>query len=93
MRQVDPSFKALVLSLPSAAYIAEQLNPFDPQRIHAAREAMRLQLAQALAPSWQRAFDTNQVSGPYRPDAASAGKRSLANLALVDVVPRRGCNG
>ncbi len=44
---------------------------------------MRLQLAQALAPSWQRAFEANQVSGPYRPDAASAGRRSLANLALA----------
>ena len=79
---VDPAFKAMVLTLPSAGYVAEQLSPVDPQRIHAAREAMRLQLARALAPSWQRAFDTHQVSGPYRPDAASAGRRSLANLAL-----------
>ena len=39
--QVDPSFKAAVLSLPGAAYVAEHLEPFDPQRIHAARESMR----------------------------------------------------
>ena len=80
--QVDASFKAAVLSLPGAAYVAEHLWPFDPQRIHAAREAMRVQLAQAMAPSWQTAFETSQVTGPYRPDAASAGVRSLANLAL-----------
>ncbi len=80
--QIDPSFKSAVLSIPGPAYVAEQLNPFDPARIHAARAAMQLQLAQALAPSWRKAFETCQVAGPYRPDAQSAGKRSLANLAL-----------
>ncbi|WP_418318738.1 aminopeptidase N [Piscinibacter sakaiensis] len=80
--QIEPAFKALVLTLPSEGYVAEQLSPVDPQRIHAARESMQLQLAQALADGWERVFEANRVSGPYRPDAASAGKRSLANLAL-----------
>ncbi|MDI4667371.1 aminopeptidase N C-terminal domain-containing protein, partial [Xanthobacter autotrophicus] len=39
------AFKELVLSLPSEGYIAEQLDVVDPQRVHAVREAMRLQLA------------------------------------------------
>ena len=44
---LDPAFKELVLTLPSEIYVAEQLDVVDPQRIHAAREAMREQLAHA----------------------------------------------
>jgi aminopeptidase N len=46
---LDAAFKELVLTLPSETYIAEQLDIVDPQRIHAVREAMREQLARALA--------------------------------------------
>src|SRR5690606_2778325 len=35
---LDAAFKDLVLTLPSEAYVAEQLEVFDPQRIHTARE-------------------------------------------------------
>jgi len=72
-----------VLTLPSEGYIAEQLAVVDPQRIHAAREAMQLQLAQALREDWAWAFDTHQVSGAYAPDPVPAGRRALANLALA----------
>ena len=81
--QLDPSFKQMLLTLPSETYIAEQLTTVDPQRIHAARESMRGQLATALAADWAHAFETHQVPGGYSPDAASAGRRSLANMALV----------
>jgi aminopeptidase N len=46
--QLDAAYKELVLSLPSESYLAEQLDVVDPQRVHAVREAMRLQLATAL---------------------------------------------
>ena len=39
-------------------------------------------LALALADDWRWAFETHQVAGPYSPDAASSGRRALANLAL-----------
>jgi aminopeptidase N len=89
MRQVlrhpalDSAFKDLALTLPSETYIAEQLSVVDPQRIHTAREAMKLQLAQALHADWAWAFDTNQTPGGYSPDAVSSGRRSLANLSLA----------
>ncbi|MGH8820010.1 MAG: DUF3458 domain-containing protein, partial [Rhodoferax sp.] len=53
---LDAAFKELVLTLPSETYIAEQQGVVDPQRIHAVREAMRGQLAQALADDWQWAY-------------------------------------
>jgi aminopeptidase N len=80
---VDPAFKALVLTPPSEIYVAEQLESFDPQRVHAAREAMKRQLAVALFEDWQWAFETHQVTGGYSPDPVSAGRRALANLALA----------
>ncbi len=81
--QLDAAYKELLLTLPSETYIAEQLDEVDPQRIHAVREAMRLQLALALQADWQWAYATHQDSGGYRPDALSAGRRALANLALA----------
>ena len=82
---LDPAFKELVLTLPSENYIAEQLEVVDPQRVHVVREAMRAQLALALAPDWQWAWEHYQNSGAYRPDPASAGRRALAGMALAQL--------
>ncbi len=83
--QLDPAFKELALTLPSETYIAEQLEVVDPQRVHAVREAMREQLAQALDADWQWAYEANKDTGAYSPDAASSGRRALAGLALAQL--------
>ncbi|MDP4299668.1 aminopeptidase N [Leptothrix discophora] len=87
---LDAAFKDLVLTPPSAGYLAEQLAadgvPVDPPRIHAARESLRAQLAQALHDDWVWAFETHQDNGAYRPDPVSSGRRALANLALSHLV-------
>jgi aminopeptidase N len=80
---LDAAFKELVLTLPSEGYVAEQLETSDPARIHAVREHMKLQLAQALRDDWAWAFEAHQVAGGYTPDAVSSGRRALANLALA----------
>ena len=80
--QLDAAFKDLVLAPPSESYLAEMLPVVDPQRIHAAREAMRSQLAAALRDDWAWAYDHHQTTG-YSPDAISAGKRALVNLSLA----------
>ena len=80
---LDAAFKELVLTLPSETYIAEQLDVVDPQRIHAVREAMRLQLATALQADWEWAFDAHKDNGAYRPDPLSSGRRALAGMALT----------
>jgi len=89
MRQVlhhptlDAAFKELVLTLPSETYLAEQLDVVDPQQIHAVREAMRLQLATSLQADWAVVYAVNHDTGAYTPDAASAGRRALAGMALT----------
>ena len=84
--ELDPAFKAEALRLPDAAYIAEQLDVVDPQAIHAAVEAAWDQLSAALRDDWAWAFEAHQVAGGYSPNAADAGKRALANLALAMLV-------
>ena len=79
---LDAAFKELVLTLPGETYIAEQLDVVDPQRIHAVRETMRGQLAEALFDDWAWAFEVHKDNGAYRPDPVSTGRRALAGLAL-----------
>ncbi|MEO8060266.1 MAG: aminopeptidase N [Burkholderiales bacterium] len=80
---LDAAFKNEVLSLPSESYVAEQLAVVDPQCIHTVRNAMLTQLSSALHADWEWAFDAHQVAGAYSPDPVSAGKRALANRALM----------
>ncbi len=82
---LDAAFKELVLTLPSETYLAEQLEVVDPQRVHAVREAMRLQLATALVPDWSAAWEANHENGAYTPDPLSSGRRALAGMALTQL--------
>jgi len=80
---LDPAFKELVLTPPSAAYVAEQLaQPVDPQRVHAVCQAMQDQLAERLHADWVSAYEDHQVHAGYRPDGEQSARRALANLAL-----------
>ena len=83
---LDPAFRALALALPSEDDLAGTLHDAgvtpDPAAIHAAREAMSDAAAARLADTLDRLHTAMQVDGPYRPDAADAGRRSLANAAL-----------
>jgi aminopeptidase N len=80
---LDAAFKDLALTLPSENYIADQLDVVSPQRVHALRESMRLQLATALQADWQWAWDAHKHNGAYSPDAKSSGRRALAGLAMT----------
>jgi aminopeptidase N len=78
----DPAFAAEALSLPSETYLAEQMEIVDPDAIHAARTNLRRELGRALRDELTRTYQSLKISGPYSPDAQSAGRRSLRNLAL-----------
>ena len=78
----DPAFGAEALALPSEIYIAEQLDEVDPDAIHAVRNGLRRDLAQALKSELLATYRAQAVPGPYSPDAQAAGKRALRNLCL-----------
>jgi len=79
----DPAFAAEALALPSEVYIAEQLDEVDPDAIHAVRNHLRRDLAQALRTELLASYHAHAVSGAYSPDAAAAGRRALRNLCLA----------
>ncbi|WP_151448361.1 aminopeptidase N [Lacisediminimonas profundi] len=83
---LDPAFREQVMVLPSETMIAEQMEQIDPQAIHTARQFLRRQLAAALREELERVYEANATPGPYSPDAASAGKRGLRNVALSYLV-------
>ncbi len=78
----DPAFAAEALSLPSETYLAEQMDEVDPDSLHAARLAIRRDIARSLRVALLVTCEAAAPQGPYSPDAASAGKRALRNLAL-----------
>ncbi|MFZ6648052.1 aminopeptidase N [Undibacterium sp. TJN25] len=81
-RTLDPSFRELVLTLPSEAMIAEEFKEVNPQAIHQARRFVRSSLTQHLRADLLTAYEENLTPGKYSPDAVSAAKRGLKNLAL-----------
>jgi aminopeptidase N len=79
----DPSFAAEALTLPSEAFLADQLAIVDVDAIHAAREAARAALGKALAAEFAAAYQALADAGPYRIDGRSIGRRALRNASLA----------
>lgn len=78
---LDPAFIAEAVLLPSEAFIGDQMLVVDPDAIHAAREALRRDLACALDREWRGAYAANAAQGfVYSPQAK--GARRLRNVAL-----------
>ena len=78
----DPAFAAEALALPSEGFLAEQMSEVDPDAIHRVRVHLRRQLASSLREELAETYQRFAQDGPYSPDAASAGRRSLRNLCL-----------
>jgi len=78
----DPAFAAEALVLPSAVYIAEQLDEVDPEAIFVVRTGLRRHLATCLKTELENGYRQFVVAGDYNPDPESAGRRSLRNLCL-----------
>ncbi len=79
---LDAAFREVALTLPSETMLAEQMDVIHPQTIHSARLALRRTLAEQLYDELLATFQTNQTPGDYSPDAQSAGRRGLKNVAL-----------
>ena len=80
---LDPAFREMALILPSETIIGERMDVVDPQAIHIARQFVRSVIGDALENELLEVYHANGTPGPYSPDALSAGKRGLKNLALA----------
>jgi aminopeptidase N len=79
---LDAALKALVLTLPSESWTAESTAEADPQRIHAAHERLRAELAAQLHDEWLEIVEGAKTKAGYEPKPEQAGRRALVNLAL-----------
>jgi aminopeptidase N len=81
--KLEPAFIALALAPPGEGDIAREIgHDINPDAIHRARNALRAEIGDKLGPALARTYERLAVPGLYSPDAASAGKRSLRNIAL-----------
>ncbi|HET8710270.1 MAG TPA: aminopeptidase N [Spongiibacteraceae bacterium] len=81
--QLDPAMVALMLTLPSEAYLAETRDVVDVAAIHAARQAARLQIGRALREPLLQTYRRNVNTEPYAANAAQIAQRSLKNICLT----------
>ncbi|MFG1419551.1 aminopeptidase N [Xanthobacter sp. V0B-10] len=80
---LDPAFKAQALALPGEGEVARELaTDVDPDAVYAARKELKIAVGTALASPLAETYGALAATGPFTPDAASAGRRALRNLAL-----------
>jgi aminopeptidase N len=80
---LEPAFVAQALAMPSEADIAREIGKdVDPDAVFAARRALRAAIGERLAAALVATYTRLTDNAPYRPDAASAGRRSLKNVCL-----------
>lgn len=81
-RDIDGSFKALMLQLPAERELAQDFEVVDVDAIHTARKSLRSALAATFHGQMQELYDSLQDDGPYSNDQASVHRRRLKNTLL-----------
>jgi aminopeptidase N len=80
---LEPAFVALTLSPPSEADLAREIgSDVDPDAVYAARRNLRAAIGKQRGSLLADIYTRMLTTGPYRPDAQSAGRRALKNACL-----------
>ncbi len=80
---LEEAYRALALSLPAEADVAREIGSnIDPDAILAARDALVRSLGDANADAFASLYARLSDTGPFSPDARSAGRRALRNVLL-----------
>jgi aminopeptidase N len=87
---LEPAYVALMLTLPGEADIAREIGrDVDPDAIFAAASNLQALVGADLGAPLFDHYRRLSESGPYSPDAASAGRRALRNTCLDLLVATR----
>jgi aminopeptidase N len=78
----DVAFAALMLVPPLENELALAMTPPYPEAIHAARKALIRDIQARHGARIEAIYKSLETKGPFAPDAASAGRRALRNVAL-----------
>ncbi len=82
--RIDPAFAALAMTLPTEADVAREIGEdVDPDAIYAARKTLRGALGRKHGDALADLHDWLADRRPFSPDAESAGRRALRNVALA----------
>ena len=81
-QKTDPALIAEALILPDEDYLAQQMEVIDVDGIHAARQFVRSELADALTDVLQSRYREYSVATAYDKSPASMARRSLRNACL-----------
>jgi aminopeptidase N len=82
-KALEPAFIALMLVPPTDADIAREIgSDVDPDAVFAARRKLRAAIGERHTTALTQTYQQMTSSAPYRPDAQSAGRRSLRNVCL-----------
>jgi aminopeptidase N len=80
---LEPAFRSLCLTLPQEGDIAREVGTnVDPDAIFAARNALVHAIAQHNSSAWETIAPRLRQAEAFNPDAQSAGRRALRNIAL-----------
>jgi aminopeptidase N len=80
---LEPAFVALMLVPPTDADIAREIgSDVDPDAVFAARRKLRAAIGARHGTALEQTYQQMISTSPYRPDAPSAGRRSLKNVCL-----------
>ncbi len=82
-KTLDKAFAAELLTLPSEAYIGEQMEVIDVDAIYIVRRYVRARLAEQLKSHWLSVYQENWPKGEYQHDLISIAERSLKNVCLA----------
>ena len=89
-KTLEPAFVAEALTPPSEADIAREIGrDVDPDAIFRARAALRALIGLHLNAALTATYESLADSGPYSPDAASAGRRAAARTSASTCWRRR----
>jgi aminopeptidase N len=78
---LDPAFTAEAVLLPSESFIGDHMESVDPEKIRAAREALRGELGRALEAQWRAAY-ASSAANRFEYSPAAKGARRLKTVAL-----------
>lgn len=81
-KDLDKAFAARAMTLPSESELADKMTVIDIQGIQRVRKLMRHAFARAYKDQLMHIYALNQSTEPFSPDAASAARRAIKNVAL-----------
>jgi len=78
----DLSYLALLLTLPSEAYVSALMRVIDPDAVHAARRMVKREVAATLAGEFEALYHAHHRDESGQLDAGAVGRRALKNVCL-----------